>query len=52
MRFAHLSGLVAIALFVAYFGPILVKLKQIPLGIVLLGGIALVIVDYLDSLRE
>ena len=51
MKFKILSGIVAFALFVAYFGPILVKLKDVPLGIVLLGGIGLVAVDLWESFR-
>jgi hypothetical protein len=52
MRFKVLAGIVAVALFVAYFGPIVIKLKDIPLGIVVLGGIALMAVDLWESLRD
>ena len=52
MRLDRLTGVVAIVLFAAYYGPILLKLKEISLGLVLVGGIALVVADYVDSLRD
>lgn len=52
MRFNLLVGLIAVALFVGYFLPIVIKLKDLPLSIVLLGGIALVLVEFWESLRD
>jgi len=52
VRFNLLVGLVAVALFVGYFLPIVIKLKDLPLSIVLLGGIALVFVEFWESLRD
>jgi len=52
MRLNVLASIAAMALFAAYFGPIVVKLKELPLAIVVLGGIALVAVDLWESLRS
>jgi len=52
MRLKMLAGIVAIMLFVAYFGPIVVKLKDLPLTIVVLGGIVLVAIDFWESLAD
>jgi len=37
---------------VAYFGPTVIKLKEISLTMVVLGGIALVAVDLWESLAD
>jgi len=39
-------------LFVAYYGAIVIKLKEISLTIVVLGGIALVAADLWESLAD
>ena len=52
MRLKVLAGIAAITLFAAYFGPIVIKLKDIPLSIVVFGGIALVAVDLWESLED
>ena len=52
MRFDILASVIAVALFLGYFLPLMLKLKNIPLGIVLLGGIVLVLVDVWQSLSE
>lgn len=52
MRFSNLAALAAMMLFVAYYGPIVVKLRDIPLTVVVLGGIALVAVDIWESLGD
>ena len=52
MRFTTLGSIAAIALFVVYFGAVVVKLKDVPLALVVAGGIVLVLVDFRDSLRE
>jgi len=51
MRFNVLAGIAAITLFAAYFGPIVIKLKEIPLAIVVLGGLVLVAIDLVESLQ-
>lgn len=52
MRIKNLPAVAALVLFVAYFGPIVIKLKEIPLIIVVLGGIILVAIDAWESLSE
>lgn len=52
MRFNIIASIAAMALFVAYFGPIVLKLKDIPLTIVVIGGIVLVAFDIWESLSD
>jgi len=52
VRFRLIAGIAALALLVGYFGPIVVKLKEIPLIVVIVCGLALVVVDFWESLRE
>lgn len=52
MCIKKLPAVAALALFVAYFGPIVIKLKEIPLVFVVLGGIILVAVDAWESFAE
>jgi hypothetical protein len=52
MRIKDLPAVVALILFVAYFGPIVVKLKEIALFFVVLGGIILVAIDVWASFAE
>ena len=52
MRLKSLADIAAIALFVAYFAPIAFKLKEIPLIIVLFGGVALAAVDAWQSYSD
>lgn len=52
MRFTILAAIAGLGLFVAYFGPLVVKLKEISLTVVVLGGIVLVAVDLWQSLAE
>ena len=40
------------ALMALYFGPIVIKLKEIPLSIVVIGGLALVAIDIWESLSD
>jgi hypothetical protein len=46
------AGLVAIALVIAYLVPPIYKLKEIELGVVVLIGIALMLVDLVHSMRK
>ena len=52
MRISHLPALLAMVLFVAYYGPIVIKLRELPLTIVVLGGIALVAIDIWESVTS
>lgn len=52
MYIKRIPAVAALVLFVAYFGPIVVKLKEIALAFVVLGGIILVAVDTWESLAE
>ena len=52
MRFKTLANVVAIVLFVAYFSPIVIKLKEFPLTLVVLGGLALALIDVVKTLRN
>lgn len=52
MYIRRLPAVAALILFVAYFGPIVVKLKEISLAYVVLGGIILVAVDTWESFAE
>jgi len=51
MKFKIACGFLAFAMYIAYFGPLMVKLKEFPLGVVLLGGIVLVAIDMWESFR-
>ena len=52
MRFKTLANVVAIVLFVAYYSPIVAKLKEVPLTLVVLGGLALALIDIWKALRN
>jgi len=52
LRIQTLAGIAAIILFVAYFFPMMIKLKDGPLAVVLLGGFALAVADLWESLRN
>ncbi len=52
MRLKIVAAIAALLLFLAYFGPLIVKLKDLPLTIVLIGGIVLVAIDIWESLKE
>ena len=46
------AGIVAIALMVAYLSPVVFKLKDIALGVVILIGIAMMLIDLRQSLKS
>lgn len=46
------AGLVAVVLVIAYLVPPVYKLKEIELGVVVLIGIALMLVDLVHSMRK
>ena len=52
MRTQMLAGLIAVALLAAYLGPIVFKMKDAALAIVIVVGIVLMLVDLWQSLRE
>ena len=52
MRLNILAAITAMLLFLAYFGPIVLKLKDFPLTIVVLGAVILVAVDLWESLKN
>ncbi len=45
------SGVVAVVLLLAYLVPLVLKLKEVALGVVILIGITMVLVDLWQSLR-
>ena len=47
-----LSGLVAISLLLAYLIPLVFKLKEVALGVVVLIGITMMLVDLWQSLQS
>jgi hypothetical protein len=52
MRFDILASIVAAALLVAFVGPVVVKLKDVALSIVVLIGLSMMVVDIWHSLRS
>ncbi len=46
------AAVVAVALFVAYLSPMAFKLKEISLGVVILIGLAMMLVDLWQSLQK
>ena len=52
MPLKAIANVAAMALFVAYFTPLVVKLKDIPLTIAVLGGIVLVAIDLWQSFSD
>lgn len=51
MAFKILAGIVAAALLLAFVGPVLIKLKDVPLSIVVLIGVAMMLFDLGQSLK-
>jgi len=45
------SAAVAVALMLAYLAPVVLKMKEIPLGVVLLIGFVMMLVDLWQSLQ-
>lgn len=46
------SAIVAVVLVVAYLIPVVVKLKDVSLGVVILAGIAMMLADLWQSLKS
>jgi len=47
-----LAGIVAAGLLVAFIGPVIVKLKEIPLIVVAAIGVAMMLTDLWESIRS
>lgn len=45
------AGIVGATLLLAYVGPVVLKLKDIPLAVVAVLGIGMMLVDFFQSLR-
>lgn len=52
MTFKILAGVVAVVLMVAYLMPVVIKLGEVALAIVVLVGIAMMLVDLWQSLQS
>ena len=46
------AGIVAIALMIAFLSPVVFKLKDIPLGVIILIGLGMMLVDLWHSLQS
>jgi hypothetical protein len=45
-------GIIAMLLMLAFLGPMLIKLKEVDLTIVILIGVAMMVYDFWESLKE
>lgn len=52
MIFKLVAGIVAAALLILFVGPVVIKLKDAALGIVVLIGLTMMVVDILQDLRS
>jgi hypothetical protein len=52
MIFKILAGIVAASLLIIFIGPVVIKLKDVALGIVVLIGVAMMLVDLWQSLQS
>jgi hypothetical protein len=52
MAFRIFAGIMAIALFLAFLSPVVFKLKEVSLGVVILLGAGLMLWDVWETLRE
>ncbi len=52
MNFRIFSALVAAALFLIFVGPVVIKLKDVALTVVVMIGVTMMAVDLWQSLRE
>jgi hypothetical protein len=46
------AAIVAVALVLAFLTPVVIKLKEIPLGVVIVIGIAMMLIDLRHSLKS
>jgi hypothetical protein len=52
MAFRIFAGIVAVVLFLGFLSPVVYKLKEISLGVVILIGTGLMLWDLWETLRE
>jgi hypothetical protein len=52
MVFKYVAGLVAVILMLGYLVPPVIKLKEVELGVVIIAGLAMMLVDLWQSLRS
>lgn len=52
MGFKILSGLVAAAMLIVFIGPVVIKLQDVALSVVVLIGVVMMIVDMLQALKS
>ena len=52
MRLKLVLGLIAVVLVLTFLGTIVFKLKEVSLAIVVLAGVAMMVYDLWESLRE
>ena len=52
MPIKYFAAVVAVILVVGFLAPVVLKLKDVPLGVVISIGIALMLVDLLQSLKS
>jgi ABC-type branched-subunit amino acid transport system permease subunit len=52
MQFKILGGILAAALLIIFIGPVVLKLKDVALSIVVLIGLGMMLVDLWQSLRS
>ena len=46
------AGIVAVALLLAYLAPLVIKLKDVSLGVVILIALAMMLIDLVQSLKS
>lgn len=46
------AGIVAVVLFIAFLTPLVIKLKEVPLGVVILIGLVMMLIDLKQSLKS
>jgi hypothetical protein len=52
MRIKIIAGVIAVALLLSYLTPVVFKLKQVALGVIILIGIVMMLVDLWQSLKK
>ena len=52
MNFKIVAGLIGLLLFLAFIAPPVIKLKQVSLGIITLVTLAMVIYEFVESVRN
>ena len=52
MKLGRITGLIGLLLLVAFFAPYVVKLPQLDITLILLGGLALAVYDYFTARDE